>query len=98
MRVIITNKQIAIFSNNANNQSITMYPFLVDKKLRVCSVLIISDKKSLVQKGYLYTYITCLLHTSYVFRQRNRTCLKLHYLLWMRTSNVIIHNIAYSGS
>ena len=36
MRVIITNKQIIIFSNNANNQSITMYPFLVDKKLRVC--------------------------------------------------------------
>ena len=36
MRVIITNKQITIFSNNANNQSITMYPFLVDKKLRVC--------------------------------------------------------------
>ena len=36
MRVIITNKQITIFSNNANNQSITMSLFLVDKKLRVC--------------------------------------------------------------
>ena len=36
MRVIITNKQITIFSNNANNQSIKLYPFIVDKKLRVC--------------------------------------------------------------
>ena len=36
MRVIITNKQITIFSNNANNQSITMCLFLVDKNLRVC--------------------------------------------------------------
>ena len=36
MRVIMTNKQITIFSNNANNQSITMCLFLVDKNLRVC--------------------------------------------------------------
>ena len=36
MRVIITNKQITIFSNNGNKQSITMYPLLDDKKLRVC--------------------------------------------------------------
>ena len=37
MRVIITNKQITIFSNNANNQSITMCLFLVDKELTSCS-------------------------------------------------------------
>ena len=30
--------------------------------------------------------------------QRNRTCLKLHCLLWIRTSNVIILNITCSGS
>ena len=56
MRVIITNKQITIFSNNANNQSITMYPFLVDKKLGVCNILIIRDNFFLYKKD-IRTYI-----------------------------------------
>ena len=30
------------------------------------------------------------------WKRSNRTCLKLHCLLWMRTSNVIIHNITCS--
>lgn len=51
-----------------------------------------------MQKGICAHILLCFL--TYLLRilSRNRTCLKLHSLLWMRTSNVIIHNIAYSGS
>ena len=63
---------------------------LVDKKLEVCNILIIRDDFFLYKKDirtYILLVFSCLDHY-----------LKLHCLLWMRTSNVITHNITCTGS
>ena len=63
---------------------------LVDKKLEVCNILIIRDDFFLYKKDirtYILLVFSCLDHY-----------LKLHCLLWIRTSNVIILNITCSGS
>ena len=85
----LVDKKLGVCWQEVNFLS-TNSQLLVDKKLEVCNILIIRDDFFLYKKDirtYILLVFSCLDHY-----------LKLHCLLWMRTSNVITHNITCTGS
>ena len=82
--------------------SYSRYIFLQEYYIVALLSLCIGRTASIYQTCRIYIsdmqYLYIQYHRYIDAKRGNRTCLKLHCLLWIRTSNVIILNITCSGS